>query len=181
MGVTPSLFAMLNTAIALTKPRRMIELGNQHFHDYKVGLAFYGDHFIVKHWAEEKEIEHVSIDTSGADGAEPLDLSKPITGIAPADIVTNFGTSEHVGASGQEQCFTNILALCKPGGIMLHAVPREGHWKGHSDVTYQADTFEKIEGATLLGIWTDIGCGEDRHLIAAVLQKNKQTKGGRKR
>ena len=176
MGVTPTAFAMLNTAIALVGRNgqtRMIELGNQHFMDNRIQHVTYNgcDH-VVKHWVEAHGMEHVSIDLNGQDGALPIDLTQPVVGIEPADIVTNFGTIEHVGAEGQEQAFRNIVVLCKPGGIMLHLLPMEGHWPGHCDVRYSRD-FLDYEGPWThpLATWVDIACGDDRHQVAAVVKK----------
>lgn len=178
MGVTPSIFAMLNTAVSLTGARRMIELGNQHFHTNDTQFAYVDGDYVVKHWAEKHGIEHVSIDLNGADGALQLDLSKPIEGIEPADIVTNFGTSEHIPTNGQEQCFQNIFRLCKVGGIMLHALPPVGHWKSHSDVWYDPTIFDwspTKQGQLTLAKWVDEACGPERHLLMAVVRRTSAT------
>jgi hypothetical protein len=51
-----------------------------------------------------------------------LDLNNPLPpGIGSYDVVTNFGTTEHVFNIGQG--FANMHQLAKVGGILLHAIP----------------------------------------------------------
>ena len=108
---------------------RMCELGNQHIRptgmDWaeKRGLP---KTKISKILFEAAGFTHVSIDFNGQDGALPLDLREQIKDedlLGSFDVVTNSGTSEHVG--NQQACFDNIRQLCKPGGIMIHVNPLE--------------------------------------------------------
>jgi len=97
--------------------RTMIELGNK-----KNENGTYKDHF------ESMGIKHLSIDWNGKDGALPLNLNTRLWSLLfPADVVTNFGTSEHV--ENQEIVFENIHHLSKKW--MVHTVPFEGNWVGH--------------------------------------------------
>lgn len=98
----------------LPKVKTMIELGNKK------------TNFVWKHYFENMGISHTSIDLNGQDGALKLDLTKPID-IPPADVVTNFGTSEHV--LDQKACFLNIHNLSKKW--IVHQVPLVGNWKTH--------------------------------------------------
>jgi hypothetical protein len=69
------------------------------------------------------------------------------------DIVTNFGTTEHV--FNQHVVFENIHNLCNANGIMIHALPISGYI-GHSLFVYQVDFFyllAKANGYDILGIW----------------------------
>jgi hypothetical protein len=71
---------------------------------------------------------HVSIDLNGTGGALALDLQEPIDMAAiggPFDVVTNFGTTEHVDE--QEPCWRNIHALT--AGFLISITPIE--WQGH--------------------------------------------------
>jgi SAM-dependent methyltransferase len=93
----------------------------------ELGCKGYGrtkDSFTRRGWS------HTSIDLNGLGGALPLDLTDPIDikGIGgPFDVVTNFGTSEHV--EGQEACWRNIFRLCKAGGYIVCCVP--WNWPKH--------------------------------------------------
>ena len=90
---------------------------------------------------------------NGRNGAKILDLSyrglrqhpdgdqlKILGG--PFNIITNFGTSEHV--EGQYWCFRNIHEFCEVGGIIYHKVPRVGSWKNHCPYYYDTEFFEKL-------------------------------------
>ena len=108
----------------------------------------------VKPYLEFFGVRHVSFDTNNRSGALPWDLSVPIdserlydsTGIALGefDIVTNFGTSEHVDAPSQLPVFRNAHHLCRFGGLMIHSVPRAGTCEGHGCWKYTGDWFEQL-------------------------------------
>jgi hypothetical protein len=112
---------------------KVCEFGNQRIREnvfpYKTG----------KEYLTKIGALHTSIDLNGKDGAIKLDLSKPIIGIGePFDIVTNFGTIEHV-SNDQYTPFLNMHNLTRVGGVMIHVQPLEGHWKGHGDYHYDKD------------------------------------------
>lgn len=75
-----------------------------------------------------------SIDWNGKDGAYPLDVNhalhcSDVDLPDPADIVTNFGFSEHV--SNQPMFWTNHHRLCRPGGLLCGVTPHPRHWPRH--------------------------------------------------
>lgn len=77
----------------------------------------------------------VSFDLNGQHGALPYDLRGPLPDRFHGlfNLVTNFGTSEHV-SKNQWQVFKTIHDLCEVGGVMLHQVPhiglvRHGVWQ----------------------------------------------------
>jgi SAM-dependent methyltransferase len=110
----------------------------------------------VKPFLEFFGVRHTSFDTNGRSGALAWDLAEPIdskrladeAGIACGeyDIVTNFGTSEHVEAE-QITVFENAHRLCRLGGLMVHAVPRAGTCKRHGVWKYTAAWFQDLANA----------------------------------
>jgi tetratricopeptide (TPR) repeat protein len=87
---------------------------------------------VFKRWFTQEGWSHVSIDLNGEGGALVLDLQKqidPETIGGPFDIVTNFGTTEHVDE--QWQCWENAHELVKEGGHLISATPFPGDWPGH--------------------------------------------------
>lgn len=96
----------------------MLELGNKRNGD-----------FIYKAWFEGQGFRHVSVDTNGQDGALPLDLGKPLE-LGTFDMVSNIGTSEHVGY-GQEWCWRNILEAMHVGSVLVSTTPAPGNWPWH--------------------------------------------------
>jgi hypothetical protein len=129
-----SILGNLDILAPILPVETMIELGNK-----RTKELVWKDHF------ESMGISHTSIDLNGKDGALRLDLNFPID-LPPADVVTNFGTSEHV--SNQEACFDNIDRLSKKW--IVHQVPLIGNWKGHGGslgmecFKYSEDDFFKM-------------------------------------
>jgi hypothetical protein len=67
-----------------------------------------------------------SIDLTDPRADYAFDLNLPLpTNVGSYDMVTNFGTTEHVFNIGQ--AFANIHKLLKVGGIQLHALPSYGY------------------------------------------------------
>lgn len=97
-----------------------------------------------KYYENLNVLEHVSIDINGLNGALKLDLNKdlPMEFHNRFDIVTNYGTSEHV--SNQSSVFKNIHNLCKENGIMIHVVPYINNWPKHCEYKYDVTFFEKL-------------------------------------
>lgn len=102
------------------------ELGNQRF-GTESAKDIYLDHGVA---------QHISIDLNGKDGAIPLNLDDPVPFVflGQFDVVTNYGTIEHVNQ--QYQVFKNTHDMCKRGGLMIHVFPRDGNWPGHCRYYY---------------------------------------------
>lgn len=116
---------------------KMCELGDQRmkWNEHKTGKKYFIAHGIQ---------EHVSLDLNGKNGALKVDLSKPIDQWQKYfDIVTNFGTAEHV-CPGIYECFKNIHNFTKTGGVMIHAGPPAKGCPWHSPYHYESWFFEKL-------------------------------------
>lgn len=62
------------------------------------------------------------------------------------DVVSNFGTSEHVEPEiGHYNCWKNIHDWTKIGGYSIHEIPEVGSWKGHCRFYYDLDFFKRFE------------------------------------
>lgn len=119
----------------------MCELGNQRL--FLDSVSEIPHRTSAKGFFKNKGVKHTSIDMNGEDGALPLDLSQPLAKyFAPFDVVTNFGTSEHV--SDFYGCLQNIHDLCHVGGMMIHANPHTGHWPEHGLHYVGMDTFDAL-------------------------------------
>jgi len=111
---------------------RMAELGNQSLRKDVLGIQVPAKKFFTA-----MGMEHTSIDQNGKDGALPLDLCLPITRpdlLESFDLVTNFGTIEHVDR--QYPAWRNVHSLAKVGGLFLHLLPETGSWPGHCPYRY---------------------------------------------
>jgi hypothetical protein len=94
----------------------MLELGN------KRGT----DHEPYKPYFEALGIRHVCVDWNGLDGALALDLCQPLA-LGGFDVVTNFGTSEHV--ADQRACWENVVL--EADRVIASVTPHPGDWPGH--------------------------------------------------
>src|SRR5580700_7627264 len=86
-------------------------------------------------------LSYASIDIDGSPGSIPLDLNYdevPTPFIGKYDVVTNFGTTEHV--ANQLQSFKIVHDLATPGGLMLHVLPASGGLN-HGLVSYNPKFF----------------------------------------
>ena len=84
---------------------------------------------------------YAAIDIDGSPGAIPLDLNYddiPLDLVGKHQLVTNFGTTEHV--ANQLNAFKVIHDLAAPGGVMMHAVPAQG-LANHGLVNYNPKFF----------------------------------------
>jgi hypothetical protein len=86
-------------------------------------------------------LDYASIDIDGSPGSIPLDLNHdevPAELVGRYDIVTNFGTTEHV--ANQLQAFKIIHDLAAAGALMLHVLPAGG-MPNHGLVSYNPKFF----------------------------------------
>ena len=65
--------------------------------------------------------EYASLDADDDRATYKIDLNQRVTGLPQFDVVTNFGTTEHVFNIGE--AFRTIHELTAPGGVSLHAIP----------------------------------------------------------
>ena len=113
--------------------------------------------------------DHVSIDLNGLGGALPLDLTQPIDVKAiggPFDVVTNFGTSEHV--EGQLPCWRNIFELCRVGGHIVCCTPAPAKWPNHGKYYPSVEWYHQLGVLNEMGILSILPTGR---LNAAVFRK----------
>ena len=104
--------------------RTMLELGNKS--NEHVGISY-------KDWFTRIcNIEHISVDINGLDGALALDLRYPLAPIVGRvfDMVTNIGTSEHV-IDAQYSVWKNMWDHLALGGCLVSITPLPGDWGWH--------------------------------------------------
>jgi SAM-dependent methyltransferase len=149
MGITDTGLALMERGIqAAAIPwghLKMCELGNQWlFLSAPHGQAWKSP---AKPYFTFRGVDHTSIDLNGLDGAVPLDLRKSVLAARPDwrnhfDVVTDFGTAEHVG--DVYGVFANVHDICRPGGIMVHVLPHTGHWPEHCDCFFDLNSLSTL-------------------------------------
>jgi hypothetical protein len=76
--------------------------------------------------------DYISVDLHKKPNVTQFDLSIYSPNSFKCDILTNFGTSEHVEyEEGQYNCWLNIHKWLSVGGIAIHEIPKIGNWFGH--------------------------------------------------
>lgn len=88
----------------------------------------------------------VSLDLHNVSGITLKDLSVSDPSYIKCDIITNFGTSEHVEPElGHYNCWLNIHNWLSVGGLAIHEIPEVGSWKDHCRYYYDLDFFLKFK------------------------------------
>jgi len=143
---------------------RMFEFGNQ-WTTADFGVSSMP---MKQYMAELGLKEHVSLDLNGRDGALKRDMAEDVTDLGEFDIVTNFGSSEHVEPfEHQYHVFRNLHCLCRPGGFMIHHVPLRGQWAAHCPVYYTRDFFWKLADRHDYRLLNYSDC--DQHNLASLI------------
>jgi len=129
MGITDFSLLILNKYI--NEQKTVLELGAQNLYVESYPGAPYADKYY-----KAKGLEYTCIDLNKENNAIELDLSIKQT-LDKYDIVTDFGTSEHVGIDGKHDtkafynCWLNKHNSCKIGGLIISENPKTGNWPGH--------------------------------------------------
>lgn len=146
MGISDQFFHLIDRALSEAPKRegvRMAELGSQFMN---VDGVFKGP---AKNYFEARGVQHASFDLDGQFGAIVLDLGETLPDDSPHvdayDVVTNFGTSEHV--FHHYDCFQNIHRMGRAGAVMVHVVPAPDHWTHHGRYYYPKDFFTGLAEA----------------------------------
>ena len=58
------------------------------------------------------------------------------------DIITNFGTTEHV--QNQYNCWKNIFKMLKKDGIIISEIPKIGNWPNHCKYYFDENSFKAL-------------------------------------
>lgn len=178
MGIGAQTLGLLHEmarAGELAGVQRVIEFGSQELHCVgygplvnrvvqEMGKTPFGEHELrslingggAQTLYERLGWEYRCIDTDGRHGALPLDFNfdpMPAAEKGCYDLVTNFGTTEHL--INQLNAFSGMHELVKPGGLMVHVLPFVG-CVDHGFFTYQPNFFyalARFNSYEILGVW----------------------------
>lgn len=156
MGLTQHSFHVLNCFVGHLggyEGRTMLELGSQQVYS----IPNVPEASAAKSFFEQLGVRHTSVDLNGELGALQLDLSLPINKpewINHFDIVTDYGTTEHVGMGLDRlyACRANCHNFCRPGGIMVFVNPKTGHWPKHGYHYFTKEHYIKLAAANQYGV-----------------------------
>ena len=120
-------------------------------------------------------VKHTSIDLTGYYGSLKLDLDYPLSEefLDRFDVITNYGTIEHV--NNQYQIFKTVHDSCKCGGIMIHGFPKKETFKGHGRYYYTKEFINKFGEKCGYGVYglkeLNYDCGHKRRLLVVTYCK----------
>ncbi len=139
----------------------MLELGNK----------VTGAGLVYKDVFKAMGIEHVSVDWNGKNGALKLDLREPLR-LGKFDMVTNFGTSEHV--TRQEPVWRNMIEATEK--VLISSTPDPGNWKKHGKYYPTVEFYRSLADLNGLEIERlDTWATPPRRLIRARLRRKTET------
>ena len=124
----------------------MVELGYQEINqnDDPSGIKFPPTRFRDAYKCKFKTWR--TLDLCGGNGVELFDLSLLTNERECADVITNYGTTEHVEKEeGQYNCWVNIHNMLRTNGSAIHALPIAGLWPGHCRWYYTMDFFRGFQ------------------------------------
>ena len=171
MGYTNYSFEVVKDLIEQHNIKSVCDLGAQNNFAQPLLPAPY-----VSEWYTGQGIEYMSIDLSGENDSKKWDLSEPLKTNKKFDMVTDFGTSEHV--KNYFQCLANMHKLCRVGGLIVHENPKTGNWPQHGFHYVDKDFYIQFAKAAEYDIlmleehpamWNDV----DGWNIACVMRKTK--------
>ena len=144
MGVTKlayeCLLGTLDKNVSDIKNKNYLELGIQNFS----GAEFRNN--FLREVICEKFNQCISLDLHNNNGVTICDLSIFHDKLFSSDVITNFGTSEHVEyLEGQYNCWKNIHSWLNMDGIVIHEIPEDGSWKNHCRYYTNYDFYKNLE------------------------------------
>ena len=159
-GPATSLLSIIHQNNLLNKTKSVVEIGAQDINSQHQSFINDFPHSIPSRLEITKEIKfnnpkemyqsiginiYESIDVNGHAGSKPYDLNKNLENHynykKKFDLVTNFGTTEHI--FNQYENFKNMHNLCKENGLMIGIVPMQGALN-HGFFNYQPILFEHL-------------------------------------
>lgn len=172
MGITASDIELIQLALrARPSIKTVCELGSQNLyreHDDRIKPPFASEYY------QEIGLTYACIDMAGDNDAMRADLSYPIMPTkAKFDLVTDFGTSEHVVQcpviqtvkfhdghinsiypskppteagiqNGFFECWKNKHRLLMTGGMMINVNPKTGNWPEHGYTYISKDFYLRL-------------------------------------
>lgn len=178
MGITNLSLKRLHDYDCLQSGVHMLELGCQNI--YADGYANMTTS--LKEFPKRFGVIMETWDILGCQNSKVVDLREPIEEKyhGKFDVVTDFGTTEHVDGN-YYQARKNIHDACKVGGLMIHETPLTGHWHGHGHnyLTYEFYAqLSLIMDYTIMELCIEYAMGNttDAGLVCCVLKKRQDNK-----
>lgn len=164
--------------MAVTK--KVYQLCQKYFTEDKI-IAELGSQFVMgDEWGDYgppyfknifPNLKLTSFDFYPENGATVIDLSLPIDNKLKNsfDLVTNFGTTEHV--QNQYICWKNIFDMLKINGLSINEIPKKNSWHGHCKYYFDESTVESLKQDFEIIDTQDVYYPNSGNLLFFVLKK----------
>lgn len=113
--------------------KNILELGAQHYLINNNVVGYFKNFF---------SYPLTSLDLNGENGSLQINLANDLVITTKYDLITNFGTTEHV--SNQYQCWKNVHSFLEDDGIIISEIPEIGSWKNHCKYYVDKNFFESM-------------------------------------
>ena len=141
MGINDKNFQLLEHLFNIKKFKDVFELGSQNFYQNYENLTcgvYASDYYALK------GVEtYTCVDLNKENGAIDIDLSKKNVPLGKFDLVTDFGTSEHISTVFDivplYNCWT--LKYESASGVIVGSNPATGHWPNHESIYFFTKNF----------------------------------------
>jgi hypothetical protein len=153
MGIHDKSFAVLEWYFShFPNTHSVLELGSQNFYQNygEVKYGMYGDKYY-----KVKGVKHYEcIDINGENNAHKWDLSKPVEPFGAYNLVTDFGTQEHISFScdmtALYNCWTTKYYACS--SHIISANPKTNNWAYHGAYYFTMDFYRVLARLTNMKI-----------------------------
>lgn len=178
MGINDKGFAILEWFFdSFPRTDSVLELGSQNFYHvyHSAPYGCYAD----KYYKLKGVKKYDCIDLNGENGAKVLDLSKPIHSLGSYDLVTDFGTQEHISSTMDVEALYNCWTT-KYSSSLRHIIsvnPKTGNWPLHGKYYFTTafyDVLAKLTNMRVLKLEEHYAMGNytDGWEVACVLEKD---------
>lgn len=148
MGINDTNLNVLEFLFKRYRIKSVLELGSQNFYQNYEGLK-YGE-YADKYYNVKGIEKYTCIDINGKNNALVLDLSKETRLLEKYDLVTDFGTSEHISSSFDVEplywCWKTKFDSCK--NIIVGSNPASNNWPKHGAYYYTLDFINTLSQLT---------------------------------
>jgi hypothetical protein len=124
MGITAFSMELIQRVRSFKQITSVCDLGTQQTYTYE-----YNGTYANKWYNDIGIFNYACIDVNGLNNSIYHDLSTEIFNAQQYDLVTDFGTSEHV--ANLDMAWLNKYKLCIDGGYIISENPMDGHWHDH--------------------------------------------------
>lgn len=161
--------------------KTVIELGAQNFYNNYKNIK-YGE-FADKYYNLKGVTHYENIDICGDNNSLVFDLTKPVLLHRTYDMVTDFGTCEHISTTCDIEklyiCWTTKYNASKL--LIVSSNPSTGHWPKHGGYFFTTDFYKKLSELTntkivKLDYHFSMGNYVDGREVGCILEKTPNSK-----